>query len=324
MKKIYTLAAVAMSTCFVQNAQEVRTLYVAGTAGQIVNYEQLGNWDIVHPVEVPLKDGKFTIECEGLSAIGVSTKKAMTTEQDGWDIWSENRIGPSQTLSAANLGQPIPVKGPGTGDQKGPDILTPWVGDYVIEITADLKTMTVTTTTPEPEIKYYLYFDGNWNNFAVDKWAFEKEPGMDNVYWLDCTDDNKIGPTSNINVMRDSNWNNWWTSPVRPINLQGETMNWVYKLTNNPEGNSIPEGTVYTGTIKIVVPKEIGSGSILQVTFYPDFMDHDSSAVKEIEIDNNAETEYFNLQGIRVKSVEPGKLYIKKDGSKVSKVIVSK
>lgn len=322
MKKIYAIAALAASICLPAAAQEINTLYVAGAQGQIVNFEQLGNWDIVHPVEVPLKDGKFTIECEGLTAIGVSTKKAMTTEQDGWDIWSENRIGPSQTLTASNLGLPIPVKGPGKGELKGPDILTPWTGDYVIEITADLKTMTVTTTTPEPEITYYLYFDGNWNNFAVEKWAFEKELGTDNVYWLDCTDENKIGPTSNINIMRDSNWNNWWTSPVRPINLQGQTMSWVYKLTQNPEGQSIPAGTSYTGTIKIVVPQEIGAGSKLEVTFYPDFMDHDSSSVKEIELDDSSESEYFNLQGARVNSVQPGSLYIKKNGSKVSKIIV--
>ena len=45
------------------------------------------------------------------------------------------------------------------------------------------------------------------------------------------------------------------------------------------------------------------------------------SAVKEIESVDNAEVEYFNLQGVKVSGAEPG-LYIRRQGEKATKVIV--
>lgn len=46
-----------------------------------------------------------------------------------------------------------------------------------------------------------------------------------------------------------------------------------------------------------------------------------SSAIDEIGADENAPVEYFNLQGIRVDNPEAG-LYIRRQGSKVSKVVI--
>lgn len=52
-------------------------------------------------------------------------------------------------------------------------------------------------------------------------------------------------------------------------------------------------------------------------TDYP----QDGAAVAEIEADENAPVEFFNLQGMKVSGDEPG-IYVRRQGSKVSKVIV--
>lgn len=45
------------------------------------------------------------------------------------------------------------------------------------------------------------------------------------------------------------------------------------------------------------------------------------SGIADIVADENAPVEYFNLQGIRVENPENG-LYIRRQGNKVSKVII--
>ncbi len=45
------------------------------------------------------------------------------------------------------------------------------------------------------------------------------------------------------------------------------------------------------------------------------------SAIDDIEADNNAVVEYYTIQGVRVDNPSNG-LYIKKQGNKVSKVVV--
>lgn len=47
------------------------------------------------------------------------------------------------------------------------------------------------------------------------------------------------------------------------------------------------------------------------------------SAVSEIESDENAPVEYFNLQGVKVSNADNG-LYIRKQGSKISKIMIGK
>ena len=52
------------------------------------------------------------------------------------------------------------------------------------------------------------------------------------------------------------------------------------------------------------------------------FVSGSTSAIEDIEIDNeNAPVEYYNLQGVKVQNPENG-LYIKKQGKKVTKVVL--
>lgn len=48
---------------------------------------------------------------------------------------------------------------------------------------------------------------------------------------------------------------------------------------------------------------------------------YDSAGISQIDVDDNAPSEYYNLQGIRVNAPVPGELYILRQGAKVSKII---
>ena len=56
--------------------------------------------------------------------------------------------------------------------------------------------------------------------------------------------------------------------------------------------------------------------------YYTDFVfTEDQASIETIDADTNAPVEYFNIQGIRVENPTNG-LYIRRQGSKVSKVLV--
>ena len=47
-----------------------------------------------------------------------------------------------------------------------------------------------------------------------------------------------------------------------------------------------------------------------------------NTAVTNVAVDANAPVEYYNLQGFRVANPEQGRIYIKRQGSVASKVIL--
>ena len=47
----------------------------------------------------------------------------------------------------------------------------------------------------------------------------------------------------------------------------------------------------------------------------------EDAGISDIEIDNQTETEYFNLQGVRVSNPESGNVYIRRNGSAVDKIL---
>lgn len=293
-------------------------LYVAGSNETTVNGVKLGNWNIVSPLEVELVEDKFTFECVNLTNLDISLRRAKSQDQDGWDLWKINRICPAEAITDSNIGKAIALKGPGEGEEAAGTTTVPYTGNWVITIDKDLKTITVT----EKDAVYHLYHDGNWDNFVQDKWRFEKEENLDNVYWLDVT---SLPSTSNMNIMKDGDWNHWWMSPVRPVDLNGGEMTWVYKLDKNPEGKCIPDGETYSGSIRIEVPKVAGSNSVLKARFFPSFIEHNSegmpTGVADVLLDENADVEYYNLQGIRIANPVHGNFYIVRQGLTSKKIV---
>ena len=136
----------------------VTTLYVNGTAGQIVNGNTItSGWSITDPVAVPLVDGKYTIKVDNFLGVGFSTQKG--TNQDDWTAeWDPNAVGLVNTsdfgiakVMQARTGYGKSLAGKCVNGTKG--------GSYTIIIPDDLSTITV--------LPNQLYLAGN-PNVAVD------------------------------------------------------------------------------------------------------------------------------------------------------------
>ena len=87
------------------------------------------------------------------------------------------------------------------------------------------------------------------------------------------------------------------------------------KFYNNYQIASVPAGT-YNVTFVVSI---FNNAPSLYVTNYEKV--DDTTGIADIVADENAPVEYFNLQGIRVDNPENG-LYIRRQGNKVTKVIV--
>lgn len=136
----------------------VTTLYVNGTAGQIVNGNTItSGWSITDPVAVPLVDGKYTIKVDNFLGVGFSTQKG--TNQGDWTAeWDPNAVGLVNTsdfgiakVMQARTGYGKSLAGKCVNGTKG--------GSYTIIIPDDLSTITV--------LPNQLYLAGN-PNVAVD------------------------------------------------------------------------------------------------------------------------------------------------------------
>lgn len=136
----------------------VTTLYVNGTANQIVNGTTItSGWSITDPVAVPLVDGKFTIKVDNFLGVGFSTQKGTGSDLNA--EWSPNAVGLVNTsdfgiakVMQANTGfNAKSLAGDCVNGTKG--------GSYTIIIPDDLSTITV--------LPNQLYLAGN-PNVAVD------------------------------------------------------------------------------------------------------------------------------------------------------------
>lgn len=97
---------------------------------------------------------------------------------------------------------------------------------------------------------------------------------------------------------------------------------------NAPNGSAVEPPTTYTEQ-EWLVPATAAATNDVQITntngchiyFITVTGDSSTSAIKTIAVDENAPVEYYNLQGVRVENPANG-LYIKRQGSSVSKVII--
>ena len=73
MKKMFGFIMVAAMAA---NAYAVDVLYVNGAETQTINGVACPGWTIANPLEVPLKDGVYTIKVENFQNFHISTVKA--------------------------------------------------------------------------------------------------------------------------------------------------------------------------------------------------------------------------------------------------------
>ncbi len=288
MKKFYTLAAAAV-LAMSANAQ----LYVCGDGDGIA-------WSPDAPMEVALVNGNYTFDITNLSMFKISTSFG------DWDTF--NSAAKTAMVEEANLGTPVDLV---DGDV---NIMCPWIGDYHIVVAGDLSAIIMTTNTPKPVGFKAVYLRGGMNDWgAPEDWRMETSDGI--TYWFDCQGATAIPAATEFKIA-DAGWAQINYGAAGIVAADDEFPNEFYYNGNN----SITEEE-YTGTIKAILPEELGDGSVMLVYLYPTIVDHGNAGVSNVNVDANAPAVYYNLQGVEVVNPANG-LFIKVQGNTVSKVLV--
>ncbi len=300
MNKFYAIAAAALMAASAY-AQDGAPLYVTGGAIDesegAVSPWGISNWNAEDPAELTFAEGKYTGEFKGITMFKISTAKG------DWDAFNAGAYG---CKYGKEPGKAVELEAGYTEN-----IVCPWPGDYRIEVSGDLKTITLTTDTPNPNpggpTKVYLRGEMNgWG--APAEWEMTYAEGS---YYFNCTGEQMVlaGQTFKI---ADANWTEInYGVEEGAIVIQDDVAIW------EPNGKDAKFEADWNGGMKCTIQED---GAAL-AEFSSTAIDIPASGIADIEASDNAAPVYFNLQGVRVANAENG-LYIVKQGSKVSKVLV--
>lgn len=288
MKKfLLSVAAASLSLC--ANAQ----LYFVG------NGDGLG-WTPESPVEVTLTDGHYTLEVANLVEFKMSTQKG------SWDDFNAGVLGCNYGDKA---GVEVELEAGYTNN-----IVTPWAGDYTITVSKDLKTITLTTETPEPTVKELpvIYFRGEMNGWgSEDAWKWE---AISETEFKFVCEDVEIAAEQKFKVA-DSNW--------AKINVGGAEgpvqLGVITKVQNggNPADMTAAEAFNGVAWLNLDVNGDAYFVMSNDKTYVPDW----TANLASVQADNNVPVVYYNLSGMQVANPANG-LFIKKQGNVVTKVLV--
>ena len=301
MKKFYALAAAAV-VALAANAQNGAPLYITGQSAGAEAGGFANDWNVETPDQFTFEDGVYKIHVNGLSSFTISPVIDGT-----WDGWKANSL-------TANYGD---VPGVAVALVAGGDnILCPWQGDYDVVVAGDLSTITLTTDTPQPEVKVYLRGDMNgWLNEGIndelgESWRLQNVDG--NIWKFECNDDQKVLVGESFKIA-DAGWAKYnYGSDGEAILMEVET-----SLFFNALGNITFEED-WNGVCWVIFDGENTMAAFSNDKAYE--CPFESAAVSNITVDNNEAPAYFNLQGVRVDAPESG-LYIVVKGNKATKVV---
>lgn len=300
MKKFYAIAAAAFMAAGAM-AQDGAPLYITGgaideTEGAVSPWG-VSNWNPEDPAELTFADGKYTGEFKGITMFKISTAKG------SWDAFNGGAYG-------CNYGDE-PGKAVELEAGYSKNIVCPWPGDYKIEVAGDLKTITLTTETPNPNPSggaTEVFLRGEMNGWgSPEEW---KMTYVDGTYYFNCTGEQVIlaGQTFKI---ADAAWTkvNYGVEEGAVV-IQDDAAIWV------SDGKDAKFEADWKGGVKFTIQED---GTAL-AEFSSTAVEIPESGIADVVVSDEAPV-YFNLQGVRVANAENG-LYIVKQGSKVSKVLV--
>ena len=301
MKKFYAFAAVAV-VALAANAQNGAPLYITGQSAGAAAGGFVNDWNVETPDQFTYEDGVYKIHVNGLSSFTISP--AFDGTWDGWKATSLTAVYGDVPGVAVPL-----VAG-------GDNILTPCQGDYDVVVAGDLSTITLTTDTPQPEVKVYLRGDMNgWLNEGIndelgESWRLQNVDG--NIWKFECKDDQKVLAGESFKIA-DAGWAKYnYGSDGEALLMEVETT-----LYFNSIGNITFEED-WNGVCWVIFDGENTMAAFSNDKAYE--CPFESAAVSNITVDNNETPAYFNLQGVRVDAPESG-LYIVVKGNKATKVV---
>lgn len=299
MKKIYALAAVACMA-FAANAQNGAPLYVCGDG------EGMG-WDPAAPTELTYAGGVYKIESNNLSQFKLSTTMG------DWDTFNGGAIGVA-SFTKDMLDVPTPL------EAWGDNTVCPWLGNYTIVVAGDLSTITLSTTTPEPDDEFEpLYFRGDMNEWGSPaEWKWSTSDGK--VYKFTCADD-QVVPAGIPFKIAAASWgklNFGLLADMSSVPMDEDTVLDGIPYTKDPKNIMLDEE--WNGVAWINIYPADGVAAIAVFSNDKDFVPDWATGVKNITIDNNEAEVYYNLQGVKVAQPESG-LYIVVKGGKATKIM---
>lgn len=108
---------------------------------------------------------------------------------------------------------------------------------------------------------------------------------------------------------------------ILTVKINGEEV-WSKTVSNSEFDTAEIDLTPYAGkTIQFSLTGKQTNALHYRNIIVTDILIDKKSGIADIEADENAPVEYFNLQGIRVENPAAG-IYIRRQGSKVTKVLV--
>ena len=313
MKKIYALAAVACMA-MAANAQNGAPLYITGQSAGPDNGGFTNDWNVGDKgdaEQVPFVDGAYKMHVNGLSSFTLSTVADGT-----WDSWQAE--GNCYTCNYGD--EPGATKELTFGKD---NILTPWQGDWDIVISGDLKTIVLTTTTPQPPLKVYLRGDMNgWlNDGALDtevgeSWCMTPSNG-NKIFHFVCADDQAIAAGESFKIA-DAGWAKVnYGSDGEPIAIETPT-----DVFFNAQANIMLDGE-WNGALWAIFcddAKQVIFSNDKTLECPEEWIELVGAGVNDIISDNDATAVYYNLQGVRVANPENG-VFIVVKGNETKKVM---
>ena len=238
-------------------APAVTTLYVNGTANQIVNGTTItSGWSITDPVAVPLVDGKFTIKVENFLGVGFSTQKGTGTD---WNKeWNPNAVGLANTSDFGIAKVMTTATGSNAKSLSGDHMYGTKGGSYTIIIPEDLSTITVLPNqlylAGEPLSTVDGTNLGNWDIINPRKIDLDEENGVFAFTYY-----TKENYNIDLSVLwansGSADWTTWGNGKFSTAGSQytAENVNTRQSLINNKKSQKVAKA----GTYNVAVARDM-------------------------------------------------------------------
>lgn len=277
-------------------------IYLAGENGTVVNGVTLGGW-IINPPAIVEKgdDGDFHFSIIPAPNGNVSNQNiSIFKNGDDWGVWGAGKYW----AAIVNEGVATPL------NHSDGNTTYPCISRYYnVTVSGDMSTITATPETPEDAVVFLV---GDFNGWTMDvndtKWQFHKEDGK---YVIDT----EIPGNTPFKISARS----WELSPVYytygaqiDATDMGSDMTWQWGTADNTTLADDFKGKI-TLTPEPVEPGKARTANVMMV--------RDMNVGVGIVSAETGQTEYYNLQGLRVDHPVKGNLYIMKRSSRSQKVI---
>lgn len=296
MKKFYAIAAAAMMSA-AAFAQDGAPLYIVGSG-------TLG-WTPEAPKEFTYENGEYSFKYEDedpMQAFKISTAMG------DWETFNGGSLGCPNYGEEAGVVVALEAWGENT--------MAPWAGKWEIKVAGDLSTLTLVALAEKPELKIYLRGDMCGDGWpALPEWEMTRSVENNDNWWQFTCADTTVIPAGTGFKFADAAWG----SANIGLENEGDVMVLDTEMPLLNAGNSK----------NIALEEEFEGIAYLQIDPAMVYFSTDGSrpswleqnSVNGIEIDNNTEAQYFNLQGVRVAQPESGLYIVVKDGNAVKTLV---